>query len=274
MKPILFLLQIIYPLLLQCLLASTPVQADEAREKNWSLGVGVGSLYGPDYRGSNEYRAYTAPIPYVVYHGKFIRSDRDGVRAHFFSSDTLDFSLSATAFIVPDADKNTKREGMPELGSTLELGPSLNIRLTGNDLQQGWNFRLPWRGVYAIGGANNEYVGSVLQPQLVYKNRVEHWSFAYRASLLFSSNRYHDYYYRVAPQYVSANRAYYEAHGGYSGWSSEISLSRSLTISQIDTRLAFYIRYDNLSNTDFISSPLVETDHSLRGGLALIWVIQ
>ncbi len=68
-----------------CLLLLSPnLYADEPSEKKWELGVGLGSVYGPDYRGSDEYRSFTSAIPYVVYHGKFIRSDRDGLKAQFF----------------------------------------------------------------------------------------------------------------------------------------------------------------------------------------------
>lgn len=105
--------------------------------KKWELGLGLGSLYGPDYRGADEYRSYTAAIPYVIYRGKYIRSDREGVRGNFFHSDNLEFSLSASANVTPDADKNKARTGMPKLGSTAELGPSFNIRLTGPSLRQG-----------------------------------------------------------------------------------------------------------------------------------------
>jgi outer membrane protein len=72
----------IFPLLL--ILFSATLSADELPEKKWALGVGIGSVYGPDYRGADEYRSFTSVIPYLVYHGKFIRSDLEGLKSTIF----------------------------------------------------------------------------------------------------------------------------------------------------------------------------------------------
>ncbi|HEY0891468.1 MAG TPA: MipA/OmpV family protein, partial [Cellvibrio sp.] len=103
---------------------STISNAQDDTDKKWELGLGVGAVTGPDYRGSDEYRSFISPIPYVVYRGKIIRSDREGIRGNFLRTDQYEFTFSASAAITPDADKNTLRKDMPDLGSTLELGPS------------------------------------------------------------------------------------------------------------------------------------------------------
>jgi len=264
-----------FHLLTACLLLISPnVYADETPEKKWELGVGLGSVYGPDYRGSDEYRSFTSVIPYVVYRGKFIRSDREGVRAQFFSSDDIDFSLSATAYISPDSDENKRRENMPSLGSTIELGPSLNIRLTGDNLRSGWQLQLPLRAVFAVGGDSNKMIGSVIQPQLVYQHKFPSWNFRYRTSVMFGSNDYHDYYYSVDAKYATANRPEFNALSGYSGFINEIALSRELKIAELTTRVAFFVRYDNLANVKFNSSPLFDSENVWRSGAAFIWVIK
>ncbi len=64
-------------LLLLILLLAPFVQADEdsdkPQQKNWELGLGLGAVAGPDYRGSDEYRSFISPIPYFIYRGKYIR---------------------------------------------------------------------------------------------------------------------------------------------------------------------------------------------------------
>ncbi len=262
----------ILPLLL--LLSSAILSADELPEKKWELGVGLGSVYGPDYRGSDEYRSFSSVIPYVVYYGKFIRSDRDGVKAQFFSSDNINFSLSASAYISPDSDENKRRENMPSLGSTIEFGPSVNIRLTGDDLRSGWQLQLPWRAVFAVGGSSNKMIGSVIQPQLVYQQRFSSWYLRYRTSFMFGSNAYHDYYYSVDAQYATVERTEFNATSGYSGFINDIALSRELDIADIKTRVAFFIRYDNLANVRFKESSLFASENVWRGGAAFIWVIK
>ena len=248
-------------------------QADEA-EKNWELGIGVGSVYNPDYRGSDEYRSFTTLIPYVVYHGKFLQSDRDGARAQFFSSDNIDFSVSASAYISPDSNENKLRQGMPSLGSTLELGPSLNVRLTGEDLHHGWHVQLPVRAVFSIGGDKNQMIGYLANPQLVYANKFAPWALRVRLGALFGSNAYHDFYYSVAPEYVTAQRSEYDAHSGYSGAMVDLSMNREFTVSDIKTGVAFFLRYDNLSGVNYTDSPLLVTDNVYRAGLAFVWVLR
>lgn len=254
-------------------ICSHSVTADEPDNKKWELGLGLGSVYGPDYRGSDEYRSFTSAIPYVIYYGKFIRADRDGVRAQFFDSDRIAFSISANAYISPDSDENKTREGMPALGSTLELGPSLNIRLTGANLREGWQLQLPWRAVFAVGGDSNKMIGSVLQPQLVYQHAFAQWRLRYSTGVIYGSDDYHDYYYSVAPRYATTDRPTYEAHGGYSGYMNNLTFSRQLNLGDIKTRVAFFVRYDNLRGVDFDTSPLYQTPNVWRGGLALIWLI-
>src|SRR5690606_40916181 len=56
---------------------------DTSMIKTWELGLGIGAVSGPDYRGSKETHHYVAPIPYFIYRGKFIQSDREGVRGQF-----------------------------------------------------------------------------------------------------------------------------------------------------------------------------------------------
>jgi MipA family protein len=256
------------------LLTCHSLYADESSDKKWELGVGLGSVYGPDYRGSDEYRSFTSIIPYVVYHGKFIRSDRDGIKAQFFSSNNFDFSMSASAYISPNSDQNIRRKNMPALGSTLELGPSLNIRLTGKSLQSGWQLQLPLRAVFAVGGSSNKMIGAVIQPQLLYQHVFSSWGLGYRTSVMFGSNDYHAYYYTVDAQYATAERAEFKSRSGYSGFINEISLSRELKIEEFRTRFAFFIRYDNLANVKFNESSLFVSEDVWRGGAAFIWIIK
>lgn len=248
--------------------------AQEESEKKWEFGLGVGAVTGPDYRGSDEYRNFVSPIPYVVYRGKVIRSDRDGIRGNFLRTDKYEFTLSASAAITPDADKSELREGMPKLGSTIEFGPTFNINLTGKELSRGWQLQIPWRAVFAVGADESGYIGSVFQPQLLYRTKLSDWIFSYRAGISYASDDYHDYYYNVEEQYVTESRNYFNADGGYSGWNNLVALSRSFDYNGINTRLALFLRYDNISGADFTKSSLVVTDHSYHGGLAFIWVIK
>lgn len=240
--------------------------------KKWEFGLGVGAVAGPDYRGSNETRSYVAPIPYVVYRGKFIQSDRDGLRGQFKRTDNYEFTLSLSANVTPESHKNSLRAALdlPELGSTLELGPALNINLTGPNLREGWLLSIPLRGVFAIGGDDTGHIGYVFQPQLMYRQRWQNFSLTYRSSLSYASDDYHDYYYSVPAENANQEFAAYQAKAGYSGWANQIAIGRQFG----DWHAGLFIRHDYLGNTEFLDSPLIQTRSAVRGGLAIIWVMK
>jgi MipA family protein len=252
---------------------SAHAQEKISSDKNWELGLGLGALHGPDYRGSEEYRTYASPIPYFIYHGKFIRSDRDGIRGRFFESNNLEFSLSASAVISPDTDENKLRQGMPELGSTFEIGPSLNYKLTGDDFSNGLSLQLPLRAVFAFAD-EAEYAGYLFQPQLAYRTNFSDWNFHYRLGITYADNRYHDYYYSVMPKYATSTRLPFDASSGYSGIYNQIALTRKIRSQKLNMRLAFFLRYENIEGSNFTDSPLVQTSNVWRSGMAVIWVIK
>jgi outer membrane protein len=255
------------------MLATATAGADEpAPVKTWELGLGVGAVSGPDYRGSKQTHNYIAPIPYFIYRGKFIQSDREGVRGQFIDTETLEFSLSLSANITPESDKNKLREqlGLRSLGSTLEVGPAVNINLTGDTLREGWLLSLPLRGVFAIGGDDAGYIGYVLQPQLVFRQRWHNLSFTYRTSVSYASADYHAYYYSIGAAHATTDFPAYKATAGYSGWANQASVSHQLG----DWRFGLFVRHDYLGGTKFVDSPLIETKNSLRGGIAIIWVMK
>ncbi|WP_041521811.1 MipA/OmpV family protein [Gilvimarinus agarilyticus] len=239
-------------------------------EKRWEAGIGVGGLYGPDYRGSESYRDYIAPIPYLVYRGPVFRTDGDGLRGDFLRTEALELTASMAVSVTPDSDKNELREGMEELGSTLEAGPAINVNLTGPDFSQGFSLSFPVRAVVALGDGSPEYIGMVTTPSLIYRQAINGgWKWTARTGPVFASGKYHDYYYTVKPEYALPERPAYEASSGYNGFNAQTALSRRFS----DYWFAFYLRYSNLQGTNFRDSPLVETEHNVMGGFAISWVI-
>ena len=239
-------------------------------EKRWELGIGVGGISAPDYRGSDTQRGYLAPIPYVVYRGPVFRTDRDGLRGDFMRTDRFELTASMAVSVTPDSDKNTLREGMPDLASTLEGGPAVNINLTGQSFQEGLSATVPVRAVFTVGQGSPEYIGVLSAPSLVYRQALAGgWKWNLRAGPVFASGRYHDYYYSVKPEYALPDRPAYEAGSGYNGFNTQFAVTRR----KGQFWYAFYMRHSYLGGTDFLDSPLVETRHNLSGGFAVSWVI-
>ena len=49
------------------------------------FGLGVGALAFEDYRGSATTHVYPLPVPYLLYNGRFLKAEREGVRGRLFN---------------------------------------------------------------------------------------------------------------------------------------------------------------------------------------------
>jgi outer membrane protein len=239
----------------------------------WEFGAGATAFTLPDYRGSDESRAYLLPFPYVIYRGDKLRVDRQGVRGVLFESDRVEFDLSMSATPPVDSDKNRARRGMPRLDPTLEIGPRLNVTLVrdrAND--RALTFRLPLRAVIATDLSHAEGAGYVAYPHLSFDTRPTffggRWNLGLQAGPLFATQRYHRYFYAVDPQFATPERPAYAASSGYSGTLAVASITRRFRSVWVGA----FARYDTLKDAAFESSPLMRRDYSVMAGVALAWV--
>lgn len=235
----------------------------------WELGAGIGSQLLGDYRGSDHYRAYVLPIPYLVYRGDFLRADEEGVRGLFFKNEWFELDVSADAALNGNSEDNPLRQGMPELDSAFELGPSANFNLTGADFSEGWSLRIPVRPVFATDFTSIKHIGYLANPKLTYESLDwSGWDGSLNIGTLYGSRRYHDYYYSVGQDDARAGRPAYDAPGGYSGTYFKLGLTKR------EGRFWYgaYLRYDYLAGSVFEDSPLYESDHFVTLGLGISWV--
>jgi outer membrane scaffolding protein for murein synthesis (MipA/OmpV family) len=239
----------------------------------WEAGAGLTGLSLPEYRGADHQRSLLLPLPYLVYRGRLLKVDRKGINSLLFESDRLRLNMSFDAGAPVRSSGNNARTGMSDLDPTIQMGPSLEVCLvhdcTGDRALQ---FRLPVRLVYAVQFLRMHGSGLVVNPQLSFdmKNAgQEGWNFGAAMGPLFATEKYHDYYYEVAPQFaVSGIRPAYDARGGYSGALAILSLSKRFDRFWFGS----FFRYDNLSGAVFESSPLVKARHSYMGGFGFAWV--
>jgi outer membrane scaffolding protein for murein synthesis (MipA/OmpV family) len=245
-------------------------RADAEELPRWELGVGLGALSLPDYRGSDESSHRAVPLPYFVYRLEWLTADREGLRADFFKSDAFEVTLSFSGFAPFFSDDNTAREGMPDLNYMLELGPSLDVRLwrsAGGDHRVG--LVLPVRAAIELDGGLR-YQGWTFTPRLAWSyqpSNYSDWKLIVQAGLLYGSQRYNHYFYSVDDQYATASRPAYQATSGYAGAMAQVALSRRFG----DFRIIGFLRGDNLDGATFEDSPLVKTRNNLTAGFFLTW---
>jgi len=251
---------------------AAPGTADEL--PLWEAGFGFSGLSMPDYRGSSEQRSYLLPLPYMIYRGEILRSDRKGIYGQVFETDRVQLNISVDASVPVTSDRNAARSGMPDLDATGQIGPALEVCLVKNcEADSIVQFRLPIRAVVATDFSRAHGIGYIANPQLNFDftkiGSGRGWNLGFAFGPLFATEQYHRYYYDVSQDYaISGVRSTYSARAGYSG---------SLILFAISKRFdrvwfGAYGRYDNLSNAVFADSPLVKTKHAYMAGIGFAWV--
>jgi MipA family protein len=250
---------------------SVPVQ----QAPLWEFGLGIGALGFKDYRGSSHDNLYPVPVPYIVYRGRYLRADHDGVRGLFLNKDWIELNLSINATTPVRSTARGPRAGMPSLRSTLEIGPSLDLHVwRSDDRDMKVDVRLPVRTALTVQGSPKD-IGWFAAPNLSLDVAnvgalQSGWNLGLSAGPLFANHRYHDYFYSVAPQYVTASRSEYRASGGYSGSQFIAAVSKRFPKFWVGS----FIRYDALNGAAFADSPLVETKNYWTFGVGIAWIIR
>ncbi|MFT6085064.1 MAG: outer membrane protein [Glaciecola sp.] len=252
----------------------------------WELGVGGGAFYNPKYPASSEGRVFGLVIPFVVYRGETFRiGDGGGARAIIIENDTFEVDFSFGAALPSDGEDNTARVGMPELDFLGEIGPQMIFMLgkydfdknaigenVGTNIGKGrLDFRLQARAVFSTDFSKIEGRGFIFEPQISYQHRgFKHEETAFNISFgaIFATEKTHDYFYEVAPEFATQARSAYDAKAGYLG--SELSLGVSFKVSEnIRAFIGGSAQFHSLAaNKD---SPLFEKTITYSIGTAFVW---
>jgi outer membrane scaffolding protein for murein synthesis (MipA/OmpV family) len=236
----------------------------------WEAGAGVFPSTYPAYRGSDDQQYYLLPFPYLVYRGAILKVDREGLRARLFDSDRMEINISMNGAIPVKSDNDNARKGMPDLDPAFEIGPSVNLTLARPSPRQTLKLKFPLRTVIATDFRNASREGWIFNPHFNLDNSgvPGGWDTGFSLGPLFATRKYHAYYYEVEPRYATPKRPAYDASGGYSGTTAVVSISRRFE----NVWLGGFLRYDYLSGAGFDDSPLVDTNHSIMGGVAVAWI--
>ncbi len=229
----------------------------------WELGLGFGGLHQSYYTGTKQTRGYVFPVILPVYRGDFFKSDDKGLRAQLFEDERykLDFSLDFNFSV--DSDDIDLREGMDDIGSLLQIGPSFEVSLYSNRTSD-WKLNLPLRAAFEIDDSNVDSAGYSFSPSFSFERKFSTVPLKLGLSLgvQFGDKEYNEIYYGVDAEFATANRPAYEASSGYSGARFQTAIT-SKTKSRL---IVLFARYDNISGAVFDDSPLVETDENLTVG--------
>jgi len=162
---------------------------------------------------------------------------------------------------------------MPDLDATFEIGPVLEVCLWQHcNGDRKLQFRLPVRAVFSTDFGTIASRGGSAHPNLNFdiKNIGPNggWNFGMAVGPLYATERYHDYYYEVAPFYATPVRPAFDARGGYSGSRVTLALSKRYQHFWVGA----FARYDTLNGARFEDSPLVRSEHAFMAGLSIAWI--
>lgn len=254
-------------------LAALPVAVRAAQKPLWEAGLGVGAVSFPAYLGSDQQRNFVVPVPYLVYRGKILKADREGVQAKLFQTDRVESNLSLSATPPVDSQSNDARSGMPDLKPMVAFGPQLEVHLWQFAAQRlRLDFRLPLRTVFTVQSRPRQ-VGWVLTPVLNLDMEnvagLQHWNLGVQAGPVFADRKYNQTFYGVDAAYATASRPAYAARGGYAGSQFTLGLSRRFRSYWVGA----FARYDNLGGAVFADSPLMRRSQNVSFGLGIAWIL-
>jgi MipA family protein len=256
-----------------CACACTWVGTAFAKDEPlWEIGLGAGGVAFEDYRGSNTVHAYPIPVPYFLYNGKFLKADREGVRGTLFNQDKLEINLS---FNLTTPVRNDRiRNGMPDLRSTVEAGPSFDLHLFRSDDEKiKFDLRMPLRAAMTV-ESSPKIIGWTFTPRFNLDIGdpfgVVGWNLGLLVGPLFADRRYDNYFYSVAPQFATVTRPEFQASGGYAGTETLAALSKRFPKFWVGA----YMRYDTLAGASFLDSPLIQTRRYWTAGIGFAYMIR
>ena len=274
--------QLVWPMtVIYLLLWTVSTTADETRDSGketvlkplWEFGLFSGGAQLPHYLGSDQDDLYWISLPYLIYRGKVVKSDRSGISGVFLDTDRWQLRLSLSGS-PPVNDDNRARLGMAELDPLLEIGPSLRTYFLRNPNESLYLFAAA-RQVLAFDALDVSGEGIRGDLHLIYRNEDvfgdNRLRYGMRTGIYMNDGTYHSYFYDVDNADVLPDRPSFNAHGGYGGFVFSQSLVRKLT-----PRLSFggFVKLDLLHGANFADSPLARQEYNISVGAAILWSIR
>ena len=255
-----------------------PVVAFALEDKpRWEFGVGGGYLSGFDYPASEDPNRRGIALPYFIYRSPVLRVGDGGIGAVAVERPRVRLDLSLGGSLSSSSEGNSARESMPDLDYLFEIGPKLDVQLLDRRSARygrtvvGWSSKI--RGVLVTDFAGLDSAGFVfatgfkLGQREIFNTSVDLIS---NLEATFATEKLHDYFYEVAPRFETAERAAYDASGGYLGTRLLLALAYR---PRPDIRLFAGVQLGQYSDSASDDSPLFESTSSTGFAVGFAWRI-
>ena len=236
------------------------------------LGAGLGIASLPHYPGSDENEDYFLPLPYIDFRSDRLSVNDKGLHAELINNHIIQLGFDITGSFSVSSDDNTARNGMPDLGFFVEIGPQVNLRLI---QKQNYyiSIEIPVRASYELLGEDEAFddkfvqdAGYLLEPRLHYEAKNENINFDIDIGIVWASEAYQSKFLSVNQEFVTPERALYKARSGLMGH----RLSSTVKYETDNWLILSYVKYIDLSKGKNELSPLIKKDDYLLGGIGIV----
>lgn len=254
-------------------LAATAQDAPRRGPPLWEVGGLAVGVSQQAYPGADEQLDRVRALPFVIYRGKVVRADGDTAGLRALKTDRVELDLGVSGAFGGGNSEIRAREGMRELGTLVELGPRLKIRLgdTAAPASEGrWRLDLPLRGVFDLSDSGR-HRGMAFEPQIVFDRQARGgWRYSTSLGAIVADRRLGEHFYGVSSAEARLGRPAYLAKSGLVAW--RVSASASYSLSR-DWRLFGFARLDTVAGAANEDSPLVRdrTGASVGIGVSYTW---
>lgn len=233
------------------------------------FALGFTTFAAPRYPGSDSYRRFVYPLASFSYNGPLFSVKRNRLRGGFAAAPRLTLGLGANASPPVSSADIAARQGMPDIDPTIQIGPSLQYRVTDRGRPRQVSVGAAWELVFAAHRSRIHHAGSLVYPYLQFEWHAQTWPITLTTGPLFGSRGYNNYFFGVPAQYATPARPPYESGSGYAGTRTTASISRHFRRYWV----AGFVRYRNFSGARFAESPLLKSRNTLMVGVAVEWTL-
>jgi len=243
-------------------------QSTSSTDPLWELGVAAFGFTQPAWPGASDSVNRSFAIPYVLYRGPLLRIDREAFGLRAVKTPDFELDVGFSGSIGSRSADTERRQGMPDLGTLIELGPRGRWNLGSAPGGGQWRLEIPLRGVFDVNDSFG-YRGYVLEPRIQWNyQRPTGWRVSANAGGLFGDRQLAGTFYDVADTYATQLRPAYDAKAGLIAWRLGLTGLYRLTP---DWRLFGFVRLDSLAGAANSDSPLVSQNSGYSGGFGLQW---
>jgi len=237
----------------------------------WEAGAFGLMVSQQAYPGADQQVQRSLVLPYLIYRGEILRSERGGAGLRAFKADSFELDLGASAALGSSAKQIDVRRGMRDLGTLVEVGPRLRWTLAREPDGSSWRLDLPLRSVHDLSDGLQRR-GATFEPALNWQGPMGSGFFVNTGlSAVLSDRQLAQTFYGVEFSQATATRPTYSARAGLITW----RVSGSLAWRMGTNWNAFtYARVDSVAGAANETSPLIRQTTGLSAGLGLSYTWQ